>query len=98
MMHALPLPALAVLQTIGRELPLRACSSHPVHVSVYACLLLSSQSLHMQPVADKAELSSAIITDTLAALPVPPQTVSHVKGPILEVHQVSRQGMVARTT
>jgi hypothetical protein len=52
----------------------------------------------MQPVADKAELSSAIITDTLAALPVPPQTVSHVQGPILEVHQVSRQqGLIACT-
>jgi hypothetical protein len=46
----------------------------------------------VQPVADKAELSSAIITDTLAALPVPPETVSHVQGPILEVHQVTLDG------
>lgn len=44
----------------------------------------------MQPVDDKAELSSAIIEDTLAALPVPPHAVSHVQGPILEVHQVCR--------
>lgn len=44
--------------------------------------------LVLQPVADKAQLSSAIITDTLAALPVSPQAVSHVQGPILEVHQV----------
>jgi hypothetical protein len=47
----------------------------------------------LQPVADKAQLSSAIITDTLAALPVSPQAVSHVQGPILEVHQV---GMPSR--
>jgi len=46
----------------------------------------------LQPVADKAELSTAIISDTVAALPVAPQSVSHVQGPVLEVHQVcSRQ-------
>lgn len=55
---------------------------YKIWIVLLVCLLV------LQPVADKAQLSSAIVTDTLAALPVSPQAISHVQGPILEVHQV----------
>jgi hypothetical protein len=42
----------------------------------------------LQPLADRAQLSRAIITDTLAALPVPPERVSNVQEPVVLMHQV----------
>eukprot|EP00879_Flechtneria_rotunda_P003725 GHRR01003963.1.p1 GENE.GHRR01003963.1~~GHRR01003963.1.p1 ORF type:complete len:855 (+),score=369.40 GHRR01003963.1:504-3068(+) len=36
---------------------------------------------------DKAQLSHAIIADTIAALPVPPSEVTNVRGPVLEIHR-----------
>jgi hypothetical protein len=42
-----------------------------------------------QPVADQAQLSTALIEDTVATFPVAPDAVSNVHGPVLEVHQVS---------
>lgn len=43
-----------------------------------------------QPLANKTQLSAAIVADTLAALPVTPAAVSNVQGPALEVHKAWR--------
>jgi hypothetical protein len=50
--------------------------------------LLFLVSAFLQPLADRAQLSRAIITDTLAALPVPPERVSNVQQPVVLMHQV----------
>jgi hypothetical protein len=43
----------------------------------------------LQPGEDRAALSLALIEDTLSAMPVPPQAVSHLQGPSLQMRYVS---------
>ncbi|WIA13711.1 hypothetical protein OEZ85_007264 [Tetradesmus obliquus] len=48
------------------------------------------------PLAARAQLSRAIITDTLQALPVPPERVSNVQEPVVLMHQVDAHSMDVR--